>query len=242
MTEKECFADLRRYTAQRFKVEEELAHWSAQLFPSADGLPYVGTDPGSDHIWVATGFSGDGLSLGTISGKIIAQTILGQKHPLASVYSSHRFKPLASARQFLQEQMSVAKHMVGDRFTTPRASFDDIAPGEGRVVKVNGKQVAAYREPDGRLHAHSAVCTHLKVRTPHSPRAQGSLQCIVKYNDSERTFDCPCHGSRFSVCGNVLEGPALRDLEDLLEDTSAPVPPPPPPPAAQAMDKQSAKH
>ena len=144
-------------------MQQELACWTSQYYTPADGLPYVGTDPGSEHVWIATGFSGDGLSLGTIAGKVLAQSLLGEKHALASVYSSHRFKPLASAKQFLVEQMSVAKHMVTDRLTGLSVSLEDIQPGEGRVAQVGASKVAAYRDLDGTLHAHSATCTHLKV-------------------------------------------------------------------------------
>jgi len=206
-TEIECFDDLRKYVAKRFKVQEEIAFWSAQHFSSPDGLPYVGTDPGSAHVWIAAGFSGDGLSLGTVSGKVLAQSILGLKHDLAPVYNSHRFKPLASAKQFLEEQLTVAKHMIVDRICVAGVSLQDIQPGEGRIAQMGVSKVAAYRDPAGVLHAHSAVCPHMK--------------CIVNWNASEKTFDCPCHGSRFSATGSVLEGPALTDLEDMIEDVAA---------------------
>lgn len=146
-------------------MHQELASWSAQLFTSPDGLPYAGTNPGSQHVWVATGFGGDGLTLGTLCGKLVAQSIIGNSyHPLNSLYSSRRCKPLASAKQFMHEQLSVAKHVLLDRITAERSPLDELQPGEGKVVRLKGQSVvAAYREPTGRLHAHSAICPHLKV-------------------------------------------------------------------------------
>ena len=91
--EAQCIDRLRQYAMRKLGGHKELARWSARLFPSADGLPYVGTDPGKAHTWIATGFSGDGLTLGTIAAKILAQSIVGERHPLASTYSSRRFKP-----------------------------------------------------------------------------------------------------------------------------------------------------
>jgi Rieske Fe-S protein len=131
---------------------------------------------------------------------LITDLIVGRANPWASLYDANRVKPGASAMTFLKENGQVALHFVGGRIK-PRAGateLDRLEPGEGRIVRSGAKQVAAYRDGDGRLHTLSPTCTH--------------LGCVVEWNTAERTWDCPCHGSRFTGRGEVIEGPALDPL------------------------------
>jgi len=185
--------------------------WSAQLYESADGLPFIGRNSASKHVYVCTGLSGHGLTLGTAGALIVSDLILGVDNPFESVFHATRIKPIASLVDFVKENAGFPAHLIGDRLTSPGVeSVADIGRGEGRVLRVGGRRVACYRDEENGLHAVSAVCTH--------------MGCLVKFNDVERTWDCPCHGSRFDLGGDVLDGPATKSLEKVqVEDALPPL-------------------
>ncbi len=112
--------------------------------------------------------------------------------------SCNRIKPIAGGKNFVVENANVAKHFFGDRMKNDVKTLDEVPNGEGRILSIGGKKVAAYRDPSGKLSTRSAVCTHMKG--------------IVQWNTVEKTFDCPLHGARYSACGTCIEGPALHDL------------------------------
>jgi glycine/D-amino acid oxidase-like deaminating enzyme/nitrite reductase/ring-hydroxylating ferredoxin subunit len=194
------FRRLAEWATERFGVE--LTHrWAAQDNASSDHLPYVGRlHPGARHAYVATGYGAWGMSNGVMSGCLIAALIAGPDKPSwADVYDPRRLHPAREAGTILKAQASVAKHFVGDRLHSAHVdSVDEIPPGGGAVVRVAGGRRAVHRDDDGKAHVLSATCSH--------------LGCIVAYNDAERSWDCPCHGSRFGVDGAVLQGPATRPL------------------------------
>ena len=195
----ERFDRLDGWTRARLDVGAPRYVWSAQVEEPIDGLPFIGENAMSEHVFVATGFSGNGTTFGTIAAMIFADRVLGRDNPWASLYAATRVKPVASAGTYVGENVDFPIHLVSDRVSRPEArSVDEIAPGEGKTVRVRGERLAVYRDPEGALHAVSSVCTH--------------LGCIVKWNRAERTWDCPCHGSRFDVDGDVLDGPATRPL------------------------------
>ncbi|MET9337927.1 FAD-dependent oxidoreductase [Nonomuraea sp. NPDC003804] len=175
--------------------------WAAQDNHTTDGLPFVGPlHAGARHAYVATGFGGWGMSNGVMAGLLLAALIAGEERPWAGLYDPRRIHPLREAGALLKAQASVAAHFVGDRFGA--GGEEDLArllPGQAAVVKVGGERCAAYRDADGRVHAVSAVCTH--------------LGCVVGFNDAERTWECPCHGSRFALDGTILQGPATEPLK-----------------------------
>ncbi|AFE10997.1 Rieske family iron-sulfur cluster-binding protein [Corallococcus coralloides DSM 2259] len=194
-----CFAALEAYTRDRFPVRRITHRWSGQVIEPADGLPYIGRNVGSRHVYVATGFSGTGMTFGTLAGMVVSDLILGNENPYAALYDAGRVKPKAGARDFIQENAEVAFRFVADRLSKPDGHhLADVAPGEGKILEVDGRKVAVYREEDGTPHAVSPVCTH--------------LGCHVHWNNAERSWDCPCHGGRFSPTGRVLNGPAVKDL------------------------------
>ncbi|ATB31651.1 FAD-dependent oxidoreductase [Melittangium boletus] len=194
-----CFAALEEYLRQRFPVTEAAYRWSGQVIEPADGLPYIGCNGGSRHVWVATGFSGTGMMFGTLAGMILTDSILGRDNPYAALYDATRVKPTVGTRDFVHENADVAFHFVADRLVRPEVhDLSEVPPGEGRLVEVEGKKVAVYREEGGGVHAVSPVCTH--------------LGCHVHWNKAERSWDCPCHGARFSPTGEVLNGPAMKGL------------------------------
>ena len=196
--EREHFVDLERYATQRFFVRSIEQRWSAQYFIPADGLPHVGRVPAAEHLFIATGFAGTGLTWGTVAGSLIARTIIGQRHPLEQILQPGRLTLLASTAEMVAENLDVMRRFAVDRFTAPRGSEEQIAPGSGRVITQQGRMQAVYRDASGDLHRFSPVCTH--------------AGCIVHWNEAERTWDCPCHGGRFTALGQRFAGPPTRDL------------------------------
>jgi glycine/D-amino acid oxidase-like deaminating enzyme/nitrite reductase/ring-hydroxylating ferredoxin subunit len=192
------YRNLEEWAQERFGVTHFINRWSAQDYYAFDVLPYVGKiGVGSEHVYVATAFRAWGMTNGTAAAMLLADLIAGRENEWAELYDSTRTSPLASTSLY-KEGGSQAMHLVKDRFED-EGGITDIAPGEGRIVGRPGDQSAVYRDPQGEVHAVSARCTH--------------LGCIVSWNPAETSWDCPCHGSRFSVDGEVLQGPAVRDLE-----------------------------
>ena len=194
------YAELADWVRGRFGVGELEYRWSTQDMSSVDRVPFVGPlRRGSEHLYVATGFSAWGMTNGTMSGILLRDLILGLDNPWAELYDPHRLDVRKSAVKFAKENLDVARRWVGDRLGATKGDPAALAAGEAAVVVAGGKRVAAYRDEGGALHAVSAVCTH--------------LGCIVGWNNAERSWDCPCHGSRFDPDGQVLHGPAVQPLE-----------------------------
>jgi glycine/D-amino acid oxidase-like deaminating enzyme/nitrite reductase/ring-hydroxylating ferredoxin subunit len=193
------YAALEAYTRRLFPVTRITHRWSGQVIEPADGLAYIGRNSASRHTWVATGFSGTGMTWGTLSAMILSDLILGRENPYAALYDATRVKVRAGAKDFLQENADVAFRFVVDRLSRPDGRrLSEVAPGEGKILEVDGQKVAVYREESGACHAVSPVCTH--------------VGCHVHWNSAERSWDCPCHGARYSPTGKVLNGPAVKDL------------------------------
>ena len=193
------FERLEEWARERFgTLGAVLDRWSGQVLNSVDGLGFVGRNPGDDaNVYIATGDTGNGLTNGTIAGLLISDLILGRKNPWQSVYDPARITPLA-AWSFTRESLHVAAGYA--RWLAPGdAKTVGLAPGQGTVVQRGLRKVAVYRDPEGALHECSAVCPHLGG--------------VVAWNEVEKSWDCPCHGSRFDSHGRVLNGPANRDLE-----------------------------
>jgi glycine/D-amino acid oxidase-like deaminating enzyme len=193
------FRRLEEWSRERFPIGAVEFRWSGQVMEPVDGLAYIGRNPGDKgHIFVATGDSGQGMTHGTIAGMLIRDLILGRTNEWERLYDPSR-KSLRSAAEYVRENLNVAKQYID--YVTPgeTQSEDQIQPGQGAVVRRGLQKLAVYRDETGRLHRASAVCPH--------------LGCTVHWNSLERTWDCPCHGSRFDVRGSVLNGPAAAGLE-----------------------------
>jgi glycine/D-amino acid oxidase-like deaminating enzyme/nitrite reductase/ring-hydroxylating ferredoxin subunit len=195
------YRNLEAFARDAFGIADPPTHrWSTQDYATVDRLPYIGRlTRRSEHILVATGFGKWGMSNGTLAAQILTDAVLGRRNLWASLYDAKRVKPVASARTFATENAKVAAHWVGDRVEA--RPLADLQPGEGGIVKADGRRVAAYRDDDGAVHAVSPVCTH--------------LGCYVQWNDAEESWDCPCHGSRFGTDGSVIQGPAVKDLRQV---------------------------
>jgi glycine/D-amino acid oxidase-like deaminating enzyme/nitrite reductase/ring-hydroxylating ferredoxin subunit len=191
-----AYKRLAEFAGEHFVDVEVRWRWSTQDFVPADGVPYIGRL--RDRVYVATGLKKWGLAHSMAAAMIFADLAAGRESPWAELYDPARINARASIGTVLKENLNVAKVFFFDR-VRKRAGMGDVRPGEGRVVGAGRRQLAVYRSPGGEVKALSARCTH--------------LGCIVSWNDAERSWDCPCHGSRFDVDGKVLSGPAVDDLE-----------------------------
>ncbi|WP_121741801.1 FAD-dependent oxidoreductase [Natronorubrum halophilum] len=197
---------LERWARERFPIDEIAYRWSTQDYKPVDKVPFVGrVGAGAENVFVATGFRGWGMTNGVAAGRLLAQLIAGGEPPERDLFAPLRFTPKTSAGKAITENADAASQFATDWARTLLASDDPaLEPGEGTVVRRGGKPIACARDEDGDLHATSAVCTH--------------LYCLVQWNDAERSWDCPCHGSRFSLEGEVLEGPATEALPTRAPD------------------------
>jgi len=200
------FDRLEGWCRARFSFGPVTHRWSGQIINPVDGLPYIGRSATDENIFVATGFSGLGMTFGTVSAMLISDLIQKEANPWSDLFSATRVKPLASFRNYVSENVDFPSHLIRDRVTP--AEENDLASlreNEGALVRVGAKKVAAYRDPEGQTHLLSPVCPH--------------LGCYVHWNDAEKSWDCPCHGSRFDPLGKVLNGPAMSDLKsEVAED------------------------
>ena len=190
---------LERWARERFDVVAIEHRWATQDHISHDELPFIGRLwPFSADLFTATGFRKWGLAMGTTAAAILAGLALGHGHRWSENFDPNRIALRRGMLSFLKENADGGFHFLGDRITKRRRGAD-FAPGEGAVVSAGLGQKAVYRDESGALHSLSARCTH--------------LGCIVNFNSAERSWDCPCHGSRFDpIDGAVLEGPAVRPL------------------------------
>ncbi|WP_135828527.1 FAD-dependent oxidoreductase [Halorussus halobius] len=198
----ERYRSLLAQARERFDVASVEYRWSTQDFVSADDVPFVGElGPTTDEVYVGTGFGGWGMTNGTAAGLMLAEFARGETPEWADAFDPMRFDPGAGTKELLTENLEVATAFATD---WARALLGGeapvVAPGEGEVVRRDGRPLAVSRDDDGDLHVRSAVCPH--------------LGCVVRWNDGERSWDCPCHGSRFSADGAVLDGPAAEDLPE----------------------------
>ena len=193
---------LAQWTREHFDVGDVAHRWSTQDYTSADRVPYVGRlTPSSEHVWTATAFGAWGMTNGTMSGLLLADLITGRDNPWADVYDPGRYGPKGqTTKKVVKENVAVGKELVSGYFSGPDvSSASDLEPGQAAVLRHGPAKTACYRDEGGTLHAVSARCTH--------------LGCIVSWNAAEKTWDCPCHGSRFDFAGHVISGPAVDPLE-----------------------------
>jgi glycine/D-amino acid oxidase-like deaminating enzyme/nitrite reductase/ring-hydroxylating ferredoxin subunit len=198
----ERFARLESWTRERFPQATAFEfRWSGQVMEPVDSLALIGRNPlDHDNVYVATGDSGNGMTHGTIAGMLITDLIMGRTNPWASLYDPSR-KTLGAIKDFTSENLNVAAQYVD--VVTPGEVSDvaEIKRGEGAIVRRGVKKIAVHRDESGALIERSAFCTH--------------LGCVVRWNSTEKTWDCPCHGSRFHIDGHVVNGPAITALGEV---------------------------
>ena len=172
--------------------------WSGQVVETNDGLPLIGEI--AEKQFIATGFAGNGMTFGTLSGMMACDAALGRRNPWQKLFDVRRKKVIGGAWDYVKENIDYPYYLIKDRLTASEGqSLRSLKPNEGKILTLDGERVAAYRNPQGQVTKLSAVCTH--------------MGCLVRWNPAETTWDCPCHGSRFKCTGEVLGGPAETPLE-----------------------------
>jgi glycine/D-amino acid oxidase-like deaminating enzyme/nitrite reductase/ring-hydroxylating ferredoxin subunit len=200
--EAERIGNLVAFTQRHFPGANVTHRWMAQDYTPQDHIPYIGRlARTSSAIYVGTGYQKWGMTNGTVAGLILSDLIVDGSHPWAEVFDANRVAPKASAAKFVQHNVGAAVHMVRDRLmSAPLDAVKDLAAGDGVIVRHGGRHYAVCKAADGSVRSLSARCTH--------------MGCLVAWNASETTWDCPCHGSRFDTDGQVVEGPAVRPLPE----------------------------
>ncbi len=196
-----CYAKLEAYIRMYYDVESVPFKWSSQYYNPTDGLPYIGHLPGhQQNMFVATGYGGVGMTGSHLAAITLSDIIVKGESEYQHVFNPNRIKPVAGFSNFVKEAADVVGRFIGDKLLREKITdLAEMAPGEARVVKYEGHTLALYKDEKGALHAVNSACTHIK--------------CTVGWNTAEKSWDCPCHGSRFSFDGTMLTGPARKDLE-----------------------------
>lgn len=202
------YALLEEWTKEKFPFVQKISYrWSGQVIEPVDGLAYLGRNPmDDDNVYVITGDSGNGMTHATIGAMLITDQIMVRENSWEKIYSPSRIS-IRATTNYLRENLNVAAQYV--EWLDPKFgnNLEDLGKDEGMVFRKAGKMMAAYKNHDGEIEYMSAVCPHLAG--------------IVAWNTAEKSWDCPCHGSRFDCHGAVIEGPAISNLK--LETTKAPI-------------------
>ncbi|AZA73685.1 FAD-dependent oxidoreductase [Chryseobacterium indoltheticum] len=201
-----CLSNLENYVREHFNVGAAVYSWSSQYYEPVDGMPYIGKLPGSTgNIYTATGFRGNGMIFGTISSEVISDLITEKTSRYEKLFDPGRIKPLAGFASFVKENASSATDFVKDKlFKEKINSLAELNDGEAKVVKYEGDSYAIYKETDGKTHVLKSTCPH--------------TYCDVRWNSAEKSWDCPCHGSRFAVNGKLLTAPSTEGLQRIYFD------------------------
>ena len=199
VTAEERYARLEKWARIRFdQIKDILYKWSGQVLEPVDSLAFIGKNPGDEITYVITGDSGNGMTHGTIGGMLVSDLILGNENPWSKIYDPGRIT-LKATGDFLKEAGNMAIQYGDFLKGGDVKSVDELANGSGAIMNEGLHKVAVYKDDQGAVHAYTAICPHLK--------------CVVQWNQDEKSFDCPCHGSRFTCEGKVINGPALSNLE-----------------------------
>ncbi|HJR06288.1 MAG TPA: FAD-dependent oxidoreductase [Pyrinomonadaceae bacterium] len=198
----ERFRRLEEWTRERFpQVESFEFRWSGQVMEPVDGMAFIGRNPlDSKNVFIATGDSGNGMTHGTIAGILLTDLITGRENRWAELYDPSR-KTLGAIKDFAEENLNVAAQYTDHVTPGELSDVSELKAGDGAIIRRGLTKVACYRDESGALHERSAICTH--------------LGCVVQWNSTEKTFDCPCHGSRFQTDGHVVNGPANSGLAEV---------------------------
>ena len=198
-----CFRKLESHVRKYFPVKEVVNRWSSQYFEPTDGLPYIGHLPGHPGtMYVATGYGGNGMVYSSVAALTLTDMIVGGESEFTELFDPNRIKMVAGFSNFVKEAADVVGHLVKTILPSEKLeTLADMAPGEGKIVKYEGHNLALYKNEKGKLYALNSACSHIK--------------CEVAWNSAEKSWDCPCHGSRYSYKGEMLTAPARKDLSQV---------------------------
>ncbi|MGO4709444.1 FAD-dependent oxidoreductase [Chryseobacterium sp. 2TAF14] len=196
-----CFSNLENYVRKYFNVGAAVYSWSSQYYEPVDGMPYIGKLPGAKgNVYTATGFRGNGMIFGTISSQVISDLITENKSKYEKLFDPGRIKPVAGFASFVKENAGSAADFIKDKlFKEKISSLAELNDGEAKVVKYEGASYAVYKETEGKTHILKSTCPH--------------TYCDVRWNSAEKSWDCPCHGSRFAINGKLLNAPSTEGLQ-----------------------------
>ncbi len=194
-----CFLKLESHIRKHFDIDKVEYKWSSQYYESPDGLPYIGQLPGHEKIYVATGYGGNGMPYSHVAALSLKRTICNEENPYQDLYDPNRLKPVAGFSNFVSHNADVVKQFASKFFSgEDLKELGELATNEGKIVKYKDEKLAIFKDENGAVHALSPICTH--------------VGCEVKWNNAERSWDCPCHGTRYSYDGRVMTGPAVKNL------------------------------
>lgn len=195
------YANLKKFGEEHFGITEWTSQWSTQDLTTPDQVPYIGKmNSTTEDIFVATGFNKWGMAQGALAGRVLCEFCLGMDNRYAKLFAPTRTHlNRLSLLSLAKENSGVAKELIGGKVAPATVELSELGLDEGGLVKVQGDLLGIYKDPEGNLYHVTPTCTH--------------MGCTVNWNNAEKTWDCPCHGSRFSYTGDVLEGPAVRPLK-----------------------------
>lgn len=198
------FTELEAFVKNYYEVEEVVYRWSSQYYNSADGLPYIGQMPGDEAgVYCATGFGGNGITLGSLAAIVLRDLLLKADTPFEALFDPARVKPVAGFTEFVKHNADVVSQFIGKRFAYEQVTeLAALAPGDGKLADWEGQKIALYKDAAGKVYGVDPVCPH--------------AGCVVDWNNAEKSWDCPCHGSRFAPNGTLLTGPARKGLQPLM--------------------------
>ena len=193
------FGRLQQAASSFYPGTRSVFQWSAQDCMTHDGIPYIGAYRRlSDRVFLATGFNKWGMSSSMVAAELLADAAVGEESPYSSVFSPGRFDPWLKGKSFFIQSTTMLADYIGGYFQLPKDSVEGLKKGQARVVDWKGERVGVYRDDDDELYTVRAICTH--------------LGCPLVWNTSEKTWDCPCHGSRYDIRGHILNTPASQPL------------------------------
>ena len=194
-----CFLKLESHIRKHFDIDKVEYKWSSQFYESPDGLPYIGQLPGHEKIYVATGYGGNGMPYSHVAALSLKRIICNEENPYQELYDPNRLKPVAGFSNFVSHNADVVKQFASKFFSgEDLKELGELATNEGKIVKYKDEKLAIFKDENGVVHALSPICTH--------------VGCEVKWNNAEQSWDCPCHGARYSYDGRVMTGPAVKNL------------------------------
>lgn len=199
---RENVKELEEFVSSHFKVDTITHSWGGQNYKPADLLPYIGRKSKGSKQFVATGFSTDGLVYGTLAAKIITDEISEIQNQFSDLFKASRHQPVKAAGKFIKETVDVVGELLGDYFKKGEdPNVINLLPGEGKLLQYENGKFAVYKDEQGKISVLSPICPH--------------MGCTVHFNHLEKTWDCPCHGSRFNTDGKLIEGPAFKGLKEI---------------------------